>query len=272
LRDLRSVFQVTSYNICDKSYFIIAIANQLLKGVDDLPERFISYGVKISTGLLAGVEKYSSHYTASELEFFERYFKKAEVCFDCILVGGWIKPEAEGYFEATVPGNSLRMMSLMKRKSRQQAQKEMDGFLLRIEEFNSLGVGFEIHSAYVFGSYLTDSDSLGDLDIALEYGSPVDYSLEDGFLPKTPFARYLAPLLSAGYKEGGDWLAFLNRYIIRFVRKGRFVTIFHLDDLLEYVRDGTANAEKIYLKENIPSSPERSQLEICIRRGKNKLQ
>ncbi len=66
-------------------------------------------------------------------------------------------------------GNALRMAGLVSRMSRAKAEKLLKGVLDRVAEINERADLLHwVTEVRVFGSYLTETDDLGDLDLAIK--------------------------------------------------------------------------------------------------------
>jgi hypothetical protein len=90
----------------------------------------------------------------------------AKTLFDHLLAEGYI--EANG--RVTIAGSALGMAKFIPRISRAKAETLLAEFLERVAEANAdLDVGYWITEVRVFGSYLTDADDLGDVDIAYSH-------------------------------------------------------------------------------------------------------
>ncbi|MFT3952724.1 MAG: nucleotidyltransferase domain-containing protein [Oscillospiraceae bacterium] len=92
-----------------------------------------------------------------------------------------IKLEAEGYVEKerklqdiqlwknTIKGNALGIASAAKPILRKTAEKKLAEFLERVQEVNRNEYYlYKVKEVILFGSYLRDTEKLGDIDLAVE--------------------------------------------------------------------------------------------------------
>jgi hypothetical protein len=98
--------------------------------------------------------------------------EKAAELLDALLALGYVGPpssvEDKGLFESTVKGNALTLAHASKPIQRKTADRILDEFLARVENVNEDAYFlYKVDDVRVFGSYLTDADRLGNLDVAL---------------------------------------------------------------------------------------------------------
>ena len=94
----------------------------------------------------------------------------AQTLFDYLLAEGYIEPKGSDHHRTTIKGQALRMTRLTPRVNRAKAEALLKGVLERVAAINAdHELMHWVTEVRVFGSYLTDSDDLGDLDIALSY-------------------------------------------------------------------------------------------------------
>jgi hypothetical protein len=99
----------------------------------------------------------------------------AQTLFDHLLADGYIERIVEtngGDVEhrTTIKGQALLMTRLAPRINRAKAEALLKGVLERVAAINAdPELMHWVTEVRVFGSYLTDSDDLGDLDLALSY-------------------------------------------------------------------------------------------------------
>jgi hypothetical protein len=97
----------------------------------------------------------------------------AQALIDALLKNGMIglcadysRPEA---YTTTMAGNAMRMTGFVPRVNRAKAEKLLADFLRRVAGVNARDDLLHwVTEVRVFGSYLTDSDDLGDLDLAID--------------------------------------------------------------------------------------------------------
>jgi predicted nucleotidyltransferase len=97
----------------------------------------------------------------------------AKTLVDQLLIDGIIE-QKEDYkgtlrYAPTMKGSALIMTRFMSRINRAKADKIFADFIKRVEEVNADKTFLHwITEVRVFGSYLTDTDDLGDLDLAIK--------------------------------------------------------------------------------------------------------
>ena len=106
----------------------------------------------------------------------------AQVLFDHLLAEGYIERKSSADTNGGIPhrttvrGQALLMTRLVPRINRAKAEALLNDVLERVAAINADPELMDwVTEVRVFGSYLTDSDDLGDLDLALRYQlRPVD--------------------------------------------------------------------------------------------------
>ncbi|NRA60792.1 MAG: nucleotidyltransferase domain-containing protein, partial [Psychrobium sp.] len=83
---------------------------------------------------------------------------------------GYLKPfdgqDSKKRWVTTIKGNALAQASAAKRFKRATADKHYDLFLKRVSEINSNAKFlYQVSKVAVFGSYLTNSPTVGDIDL-----------------------------------------------------------------------------------------------------------
>jgi len=76
----------------------------------------------------------------------------------------------EQEFPITEKGQNFARASAAKRIKRETAKAVVEGFMKRVEEVNQdrLGFSFKVQTVIVYGSFLRNNETLGDVDIAVE--------------------------------------------------------------------------------------------------------
>jgi predicted nucleotidyltransferase len=94
----------------------------------------------------------------------------ATALIEGLLAEGFIERSADGSsFSSTMKGNAFANSSLLPRISRAKADVLLKGVLERAAEINARGDLLDwITEIRVFGSYNTDTDDLGDIDLAID--------------------------------------------------------------------------------------------------------
>jgi hypothetical protein len=98
------------------------------------------------------------------------FSEPARTLFDHLLAEGYIEPKGNDGHRTTLKGNAMSMTRLVQRINRAKAEALLKGVLERVASINADPELLHwVTEVRVFGSYLTDSDDLGDLDLALSY-------------------------------------------------------------------------------------------------------
>jgi hypothetical protein len=78
--------------------------------------------------------------------------------------------KTEPEWRTTISGNALAMASFLNPISRAKARSLLNGVLERAAQYNvDPGKPYIVTELRVFGSYVTDSETLGDLDLSMEF-------------------------------------------------------------------------------------------------------
>ena len=102
----------------------------------------------------------------------------ARTLFDCLLAEGYIERAPDDpvpndgavRYRTTMKGQALLMTRLAPRIDRAKAEALLKGVLERVAAINADSELMHwVTEVRIFGSYLTESDDLGDLDLALSY-------------------------------------------------------------------------------------------------------
>jgi hypothetical protein len=102
--------------------------------------------------------------------------KTAQEIFDTLCAEGYIEPvetpdnadENDIYWQNTLNGNSLAIATARKPIARQTAERLLNEFLQRVKEINDCAdYAYYVKQVVIFGSYLSDSPNLGDIDLAI---------------------------------------------------------------------------------------------------------
>jgi predicted nucleotidyltransferase len=98
---------------------------------------------------------------------------KANALIDQLLKDGIIERKEDykdkPHYAPTMKGNALSMTRFVPRLNRAKADKLLADFLKRVKDVNANETFLNwITEVRVFGSYLTDTDDLGDLDLAIK--------------------------------------------------------------------------------------------------------
>ena len=100
---------------------------------------------------------------------------EAERVFAALLAEGYLEPNEPEYpndkrkHQLSQKGRQTAAASLTKRFDRPKADKEIADLISRANEINARDeLVFYVHKITAFGSYLTDSNDLGDIDLVIE--------------------------------------------------------------------------------------------------------
>ncbi|MBO0759184.1 MAG: hypothetical protein J2P54_25365 [Bradyrhizobiaceae bacterium] len=139
--------------------------------------------------------------------FPAKFFDPPEV-FEEMLKRGWIEQKADKlgtWYEVTELGNAIANVRLVKRIDRTTANKLVADLLDRVDGINAdEGCLYRITEIRAFGSYITDSDDLGDIDLILRIESKFEgKAFSDACLKYAEksgrrFNSYVARLTAAG--------------------------------------------------------------------------
>lgn len=100
--------------------------------------------------------------------------KKAQVIIDNLLVSGYIEKDMERKakiqrYIITLKGSAFALASAAKPYKRVTVDKAYKAFRERVDEINSSDLFLhEVTKVTIFGSYLSNSNYLGDLDLVVE--------------------------------------------------------------------------------------------------------
>lgn len=104
--------------------------------------------------------------------------QQASVWIEALITAGYIADNGNCTLIPTLSGNRLRLARIGKPISRIEANDILSQVIHRVTKINSdENTPYIISSLSVFGSYLTDTDFLGDLDIA--YSTDVTKIIRD---------------------------------------------------------------------------------------------
>ena len=110
--------------------------------------------------------------------------KTAQEIFDTLYAEGYIEPvetthnadKNNRYWKTTLNGNSLAIATARKPITRKTAECLLNAFLERVKAINDCpDYAYYVKQVVIFGSYLTDSPNLGDIDLAIR----VEYRYND---------------------------------------------------------------------------------------------
>lgn len=99
----------------------------------------------------------------------------AKLLFQELCEQGFIEPTGlhpggnggENNWYTTIKGNALANASASKPISRQTADRLLEEFLSRVRQVNDGDYAYRVKQVIVFGSYLSDAELLGDVDLSL---------------------------------------------------------------------------------------------------------
>lgn len=100
----------------------------------------------------------------------------ARQVFETLCSEGYIEPmpadnlffhEDQCQWFTTMQGNALANATARKPVTRQTADKQIEQLLARVEQINSGDYAYRVKQLILFGSYLSDAPTLGDVDISI---------------------------------------------------------------------------------------------------------
>ena len=95
----------------------------------------------------------------------------AKAVLDTLAMAGYIEPDvsSRGAWRNTAAGNAIARVSKSRPITRKTAESRIQDFLTRVREVNlESQYVFAVERAAVFGPYLSNSDTVKNVDIALE--------------------------------------------------------------------------------------------------------
>jgi len=94
----------------------------------------------------------------------------AQALLDGLLAEGLIEPQTKpGHYQTTQVGDSARLVKFSARFSRAKAEEAVAGLLQRATEINTRKeLTHRVLRIFAFGSYIADTDDLGDIDLVVE--------------------------------------------------------------------------------------------------------
>ncbi len=126
-------------------------------------------------------------------------------------------PDNEAAYEITIKGNALANASAAKPIRRSTAELALRQFMDRLSRLNASGeYVYRVTSAVVFGSMLTDTERLGDVDIAIELEAKV--TEEAGFRKWCDARRTLAVKRGTHFGNEVDFVLWPKTEIFRALR------------------------------------------------------
>jgi predicted nucleotidyltransferase len=123
--------------------------------------------------------------------------RKAIRLLECLEHEGFIEKnaavpnsETEQFWRPTIKGSALRAALFSTPVSRRTAEKKLSEFMNRVHQVNmDSRFLYKVRKVVVFGSYLSDAPSVGDLDLAVDLG------------PKEPDSKKHAEMVLARANE-----------------------------------------------------------------------
>ncbi len=177
-------------------------------------------------------------------------------------------PQEQGYWRTTVKGNALTMASAGRPLRRAAADKLLREFLARVEQARDEPHWcFKVTRAVVFGSYLSDVPTLGDVDVAVEFRrahseQTVQHVLEER-------CRNEAEQAGRRFSTFADRLFWPDRQIRMFLKARSRLSLHDLKDDARIVEAGphmTIYADERVCRGAVPSLEEWSdEISRCLR-------
>jgi predicted nucleotidyltransferase len=134
----------------------------------------------------------------------------------------------------TIKGNALANASAAKPVKRAVAEKHLLLFLKRVEHVNASNqYAYRVSKVVVFGSYLSDSSDLGDVDIAVELTAATSNSAELSRLLDS--RRKVAIMEGRSFKSTFDEIIWPVQEVLLYLKSGSRIINLHRieDDVLE---------------------------------------
>lgn len=160
--------------------------------------------------------------------------EQAQECLSCLLGEGYVEPDSEVHgrqlFRVTLKGGALTLASALKPISRLKAESLVAEVVKRAREVNAdPGQLYRVAKLTVFGSYLSDAEELGDVDIA------VGLARKDDEWPPMPEGEYeYARRLPQGARKPRgpfETLAWPQEAVWRILKgKSRYISIHPASD------------------------------------------
>jgi predicted nucleotidyltransferase len=199
------------------------IAGQPAIAIRELFKKAIKYG----GGTLSDI--------ASQLQVDQ---KTACEIFYTLCTEGYIEPleitnnadDNDTYWQTTLKGNSLAIATARKPITRQTAERLLNEFLQRVKEINDCAdYAYYVKKVVIFGSYLSDSPNLGDIDLAIW----VEHRYNDIQERSRNFQQRIELALQNGRRFKTFWAEWCWPYteVIRFLRnRSPSISIHNLKD------------------------------------------
>jgi DNA-binding MarR family transcriptional regulator len=143
----------------------------------------------------------------------------------------------------TIKGNALASATARKPIKRSTADKLIQEFLQRVEEINNNDYAYRIKRVLIFGSYLSDSPTLGDIDLYIE--------LEDRFSTRKRREEHHKKRVKAASQQGKEFRSYFEeltwpRIEILQLLKNRSPSISIHDAAQENITDLTATTKILF--------------------------
>src|SRR5258706_609839 len=154
----------------------------------------------------------------------------AQALIDQLLKEGMVERCKAGY-KTTMKGDALTLTNFVPRINRAKAEKLLKGVLERVAEINVHDLLHWVTEVRVFGSYLTDADDLGDLDLAIKLEKrPVE---ETGSYAWAEACREMARRSGKTFGSDFDKLAYPERLLWRMIKNRSPYISLHKNDELD---------------------------------------
>jgi predicted nucleotidyltransferase len=207
------------------------------------------------------LRRYSGGMTFSRAavgEFFSLTDEEAKQLIQGLETHGlicWDKRTRAEWYLTTPEGNRLANASAARPITRATAKKALDGLLQRIEVINrDPQFPFRVSAAVVFGSYLSDKDRLGDVDVAIQLACRTDDEAE--------YERLCDERIRLAYKGGRNLGGALKaiywprkEVFLRLKKHSRTLSLHELDELkkMESVRYMVLAGDQAAIQTQIPN-------------------
>ncbi|WEG13435.1 hypothetical protein PU629_03440 [Pullulanibacillus sp. KACC 23026] len=171
---------------------------------------------------------------------------EAEEVMKCLERQGYIEKEGDDRWDKTIKGNALTNAKAGPGFSRKTAERKLNDFLERVKKVNESNFAYKVETVAVFGSYLTEAEKLGDVDLALRLKPTFDDPEEFGKLRNERIN--LAINKGRNFKSFMDQLFWPHEEVLKFLKSGCRVISIHDMDREEILKK--VNFEVVYPQKN----------------------
>lgn len=130
------------------------------------------------------------------LEIVRRVNEMSENLINAMIAEGYLtNPEKKSLqgaplYAITDKVKNLARHKFIKRLTRIDAERKLQEFLARVSDWNSRDPGYWVQNVWLFGSMITDSPDVGDIDLVCEYSRNSDSA--NGLSEDEAFALFVS--------------------------------------------------------------------------------